>query len=1142
MMNLIKLGYKEFQVDGINIIKKLTVLAIVSFFLFFSFVLEIEAATESVSIIRQDCAGYSKCYTSLSSWEAAEQKDLVSSNEIATARIEGTWTNPDITPLTIDGWVTGINNYIKIYTAIDARHKGVAGSGYRIAPNVPGNTITVNEDYTRLIGLEIKLSSAPAVSDEGVRIQANNVSIDKSIIWSGNKNVADTDGIYQGNSSYTVGINNSIIYGFSRACIHAQSYSSTAAYNQTWNIKNSTLFNCGSSGEIESGAINVRTGNSGTKVNVNLDNTIGINTYGNYNDFSEYSSGSISGIITWSGGNNITGDSSANKGSLTSGLVNRVATSNVNPGAGNWVVFSSIYPGLEDFHLANSSENDALGNGSNLSAYFTGDIDNESRSNIWDIGADKYSAIEVSSVSTADTTNNTTTDTTTNTTISTTNDIITDTVNNATDIANDTTAIIEVYQCNDGLDNDNDGLSDFPSDIGCSSSSDNDEWNVIATPVQNNNFNAATTHYVRAGASGSNSGLDWSNAWTSLPQTLVRGHTYYIADGSYPSYTFDDALSGSSWIYIKKATIVSHGTNTGWQNSYGDGEAIFSPIKVLTGYYEIDGQVGGGPGSWTSGFGFKIQYTGSGDTAKLISIGNSNNTNVRNLVFKHIEMVYTSNLNPPTSATGQDAIYAVYGGGDWKFQYDYIRNASRVLFYTHDFTGSKVRNILVEYSRLERNGANPSSGQHSEIWSARQTNDVVVRYNQIIDFRSTGGFIIGWADTWDFYGNIFWWKNDQGGTANNGAIGTWSSDSTYYASNVKIYNNTFVNLSGGGSGRLFPIYNKISNISAYNNLWYNSPTANFGNGVLHDYNWYKNSNENSISESNKQIGSADPFVNYSAGNFSIKSATLSGKPLGSPYNVDMNGLVRGADGVWDRGAYEYSKTLSPSIVSVYQCNDSLDNDNDGLSDFPSDIGCSSSSDNDEYNAPVLAENIIPDITNTAPSSLDSANEPIIQESVIIDTIQEPSLIQDNTSTQTTIIAAVELTGPFFLNYENEQVKVLQRYLAQEKEIYPEGIISGYYGALTVQAVQRFQCKYMGICQGTPITNGYGIAGPSTRTKIMEIYGGYATTVISSTQGQLNQIELIQQLQAQINQLQVMLNQLLEQFAILIQLQLQNTAQ
>src|SRR3989344_9507887 len=82
------------------------------------------AATESIRIIRQDCTGYTNCYTSLSAWEAGEQRDLTATDEIAVARIEGTWTNPDTTPVTISGWTTDATRYIKIYTTPEARHTG----------------------------------------------------------------------------------------------------------------------------------------------------------------------------------------------------------------------------------------------------------------------------------------------------------------------------------------------------------------------------------------------------------------------------------------------------------------------------------------------------------------------------------------------------------------------------------------------------------------------------------------------------------------------------------------------------------------------------------------------------------------------------------------------------------------------------------------------------------------------------------------------------------------------------------------------------------------------------------------------------------------------------------------------------------
>ncbi len=100
------------------------------FALFLSLTLPTQAATEVISTIKEDGTGD---YTSLSAWEAGENRDLVALDEIAVAQIDGTWTNPDTTAVTIDGWVTDATRYIKIYTTATARHDGKWNTGkYRL--------------------------------------------------------------------------------------------------------------------------------------------------------------------------------------------------------------------------------------------------------------------------------------------------------------------------------------------------------------------------------------------------------------------------------------------------------------------------------------------------------------------------------------------------------------------------------------------------------------------------------------------------------------------------------------------------------------------------------------------------------------------------------------------------------------------------------------------------------------------------------------------------------------------------------------------------------------------------------------------------------------------------------------------------
>ncbi|MDO8682379.1 MAG: peptidoglycan-binding protein, partial [Armatimonadota bacterium] len=74
---------------------------------------------------------------------------------------------------------------------------------------------------------------------------------------------------------------------------------------------------------------------------------------------------------------------------------------------------------------------------------------------------------------------------------------------------------------------------------------------------------------------------------------------------------------------------------------------------------------------------------------------------------------------------------------------------------------------------------------------------------------------------------------------------------------------------------------------------------------------------------------------------------------------------------------------------------------------------------------------------------------------------------------------------------NDQVRLLQEALARDKDIYPEGTVSGFYGPATTRAVQQFQMKYGVI---TSITDqGSGRYGPKTKVKFEEIFGGLGST-------------------------------------------------
>ncbi len=64
--------------------------------------------------------------------------------------------------------------------------------------------------------------------------------------------------------------------------------------------------------------------------------------------------------------------------------------------------------------------------------------------------------------------------------------------------------------------------------------------------------------------------------------------------------------------------------------------------------------------------------------------------------------------------------------------------------------------------------------------------------------------------------------------------------------------------------------------------------------------------------------------------------------------------------------------------------------------------------------------------------------------------------------------------------KHAQVSELQKFLAQDPTLYPEGLVTGYFGQATDAALKRFQKRYGIAKEGD---EGYGLVGPRTRAKL-----------------------------------------------------------
>lgn len=462
--------------------------------------------------------------------------------------------------------------------------------------------------------------------------------------------------------------------------------------------------------------------------------------------------------------------------------------------------------------------------------------------------------------------------------------------------------------CNDGSDNDGDGNTDFPLDTDCDSTADETEGTVAS---------GYSLKYVRAGAGGTASGDDWTNAYTALPASLSRGTVYYVADGSYSGYTFDDANSSTTKIIVRKATASDHGTETGWVSTYGDGQADFGALNYYTDYWVLDGKTG--PADWytgsTTGYGFAVQGTGN-----VINLHQTSTQNA-DYVSIHYTDIEGGGRDTGTNNNGVYGLFTVSGENgysDIAFRYNAI----------HDFGGCTFRiratwTLLVEHNFIAR--VTSTAADHCESVAAESLLDSQFVNNVWEDIEGTGVIVgLEGAGGEEFIntlvmGNWFRWTATYIGC---GASGCGRPTHTYgvggivrvlddasndvASSGMRVYNNTVTDATGSFSG--VSIDTATGTNYASNNIFYNGEEVGEMDATS-SYNWY-NVDSTADGGSNKT-----DCVSSCAANFTSPTAdmTLANAIAGTNLSSgipdvalkDMFGVTRGADGTWDRGAFEY---------------------------------------------------------------------------------------------------------------------------------------------------------------------------------------------------------------------------------------------
>jgi hypothetical protein len=197
---------------------------------------------------------------------------------------------------------------------------------------------------------------------------------------------------------------------------------------------------------------------------------------------------------------------------------------------------------------------------------------------------------------------------------------------------------------------------------------------------------------------------------------------------------------------------------------------------------------------------------------------------------------------------------------------------------------------------------------------------------------------------WYIYGNIWYADNASHCAVGDGVLAIYDFSMT--AGDVYFVNNSIINEgypfcpntdeTGFGLGLTYttPMHGWYEE----NNLWYGDDlsaynnntivqngTTNNGQGAtftppaVHGYDaWFASPNSGANdADTHKQVSSANPFTSLALNNFTLLSDTSAGASLGNvgtywngtttasnTFNVDMNGVTRGINGVWDRGALQ----------------------------------------------------------------------------------------------------------------------------------------------------------------------------------------------------------------------------------------------
>jgi len=416
-----------------------------------------------------------------------------------------------------------------------------------------------------------------------------------------------------------------------------------------------------------------------------------------------------------------------------------------------------------------------------------------------------------------------------------------------------------------------------------------------------------SNHYVLKGATGSNNGSSWTNAWSEMSQigwsSVACGDTIWIGGGTYTTgLTINKTCTASTPLTIQ--SVLS--TDSVPTAAAGYTSAVLNKVIILNSGVNLSGgafvTLNGRVGSPSeNNFGISVQCNDTAGVKGCNAFSGAGSGSLTNFTVTYVEM-----YGPPC-VLNEDC----GGGGASGFNVAPASNKVVNLLLDHDWIhqwGEAIRtcnwsNATIQYTDIDT--THNDGMQHEDVmYNYAQTN-LTMRYNRIWGSPNDGIFFdFGGTNGFYFYGNVFY-----------GSGGEYIVFKPGYtnALNVYVYNNVFeANGNGDYSWGWLDFTGASSSSGAVeNNVFEN--VAFSGTMPSPNYNAYSVSSYKDNGAQSFVYTPGTQFVNepdpneYTAANFQLTAAGQTtfgrGVALATPYNQNPAGATRGASGIWYIGAY-----------------------------------------------------------------------------------------------------------------------------------------------------------------------------------------------------------------------------------------------